>query len=71
VNDDLALSYSYRETELGDGANPTSDPEDTGVAASYTMGSMSIVAFKNIADNVGGTAGTEDETTQVYISFAF
>jgi hypothetical protein len=71
VNDDLALSYSYRETELGDGANGVSDPEDTGVAASYTMGSMSIVAFKNIADNVGGTSGTEDETTQVYVSFAF
>ncbi len=71
VNDDLALSYSFRETELGDSGQTLSDPEDTGVALSYTMGSMSIVAFKNAADNVGGTAGTEDETTQVYLSFAF
>jgi hypothetical protein len=72
VNDDLALSYSYRETELGDGgAAGVADPEDTGIAASYTMGSMSIVAFKNAADNVGGTSGTEDETTQVFVTFAF
>jgi len=72
VNDDLALSYSYRETDLGNSGSPTkSDPEDTGIAASYTMGGMSIVAFKNIADNVGGTAGVEDETTQVFVSFAF
>jgi len=72
VNEDLAISYSYRETELGDGQlTGTADPEDTGIAASYTMGSMSIVAFKNAADNVGGVANAEDETTQVFVSFAF
>ena len=72
VNDDLALSYSYRETDLGDGALATQkDPKDTGIAASYTMGGMSIVAFKNEADNVGGATGTEDTTTQVFVSFAF
>ena len=49
----------------------TSYHEDTGIAASYTMGNMTLSAFNNKANNVGGTADKEDEVTQVTVSFAF
>jgi len=32
---------------------------------------MTISAFNNASDNVGGTAGKEDEVTQVTLSFSF
>jgi outer membrane protein OmpU len=69
VNENVSLSYNQRDVEIGTAA--TSDQEDTGIAASYTMGNMTISAFNNASDNVGGTAGKEDEVTQVTMSFAF
>ena len=72
INENMSLSYNQREVKLGDQvASATSDHEDTGIAASYTMGGMTISAFKNEADNVGGTAGKTDQRTQVTLSFAF
>lgn len=72
VNENLSLSYNQRDVKLGDQvASATSDHEDTGIGASYTMGGMTVSAFKNEADNVGGTAGKTDQRTQVTLSFAF
>ncbi len=71
MNDNAAISYNKRDVELADENMTTSDHEDTGIAASYTMGNMTLSAFNNKAENVGGTAGKEDEVTQVTLSFAF
>ena len=57
--------------KIGDANVNLSDQEDTGLAASYTMGGMSVSAFTNKSDNVAGTAGREDEVTQVTLSFSF
>ena len=47
------------------------DEESTGVAASYTMGSMTVAAHTNKTDDVGGTSGSEDSVTEVSVAFAF
>ena len=71
VNENIAISWNQRDVEIGDGSASLSDQEDTGIAASYTMGGMSLSAFQNNSDNVAGTAGREDEVTQVTLSFSF
>jgi len=70
INENASISFNQRDVEIGDtGGN--SDQQDTGIAASYTMGNMTLSAFNNQSDNVGGTSGKEDEVTQVTMSFAF
>jgi len=73
VNENMSVSYNEREVELGDqvGTPGKATVEDTGIAASYTMGGMTISAFQNEAKNVGGTSGKKDQRTQVALSFAF
>ena len=68
VNDDVSISYNQRDVEI---SGTSVDQEDTGIAASYTMGNMTLSAFNNASSGVGGTAGKEDEVTQVTMSFAF
>ena len=71
INDNASVSYNQRDVEIGDGSSTVVDQEDTGIAASYTMGNMTLSAFNNQTDNVGGVNGTDDEVTQVTLSFAF
>jgi outer membrane protein OmpU len=71
MNDNASVSYNRRKVELGDDNMTTSDHKDTGIAASYTVGNMTLSAFQNKATDVGGTADKEDEVTQVTVSFAF
>jgi len=72
INENAAISWNARTVELGDGSNTTTkDQEDTGIAASYTMGNMTLSAFNISTDNAGGTSGKEDEVTQVTLAFAF
>jgi len=71
MNDNASVSYNRRKVELGDDNMTTSDHKDTGIAASYTVGNMTLSAFNNTATDVGGTADKEDEVTQVTVSFAF
>lgn len=71
VNENIAVSYNMRDVTIGDGSASLTEQEDTGIAASYTMGGMSLSAFRNNSDNVGGTVGKEDEVTQVTLSFSF
>tara|TARA_B100000900_G_scaffold401298_1_gene405828 strand:- start:377 stop:1354 length:978 start_codon:yes stop_codon:yes gene_type:complete len=69
INENASISYNQRDVEIGDAGGK--DQEDTGIAASYTMGNMTLSAFNNSTDNVGGTDGKRDEVTQVTMSFAF
>jgi outer membrane protein OmpU len=68
VNDDLSVSVGRQEVDMGAGKV---DEESTGVAASYTMGSITLAAHSNKTDDVGGTAGNEDSVREVSIAFAF
>jgi len=68
VNDDLSISYGSQET--------TADGDDdkqkvTGVSVGYSMGSMTIKAHQNKAENIQQVADIESEHTEVAISFAF
>ena len=68
MNDNLTVSVGRQEVDMGAG---TVDEESTGVAASYTMGSMTVAAHSNKTDDVGGSSGSEDSVTEVSVAFAF
>ena len=69
VNENLSLSYGMSTVSF---ENPTLvDQEDSGVAVSYTMGSMTLGGSWNSSDNVNGTNGTDDTHTEIGLSFAF
>ena len=68
VNEDLSVSWGMSTVEFEGGST---DQEDSGFSASYTMGSMSLTAAFNSSDNVGGTSGTDDEHKEIGLAFAF
>jgi len=68
MNDNLTVSAGRQEVDLGAGKV---DESSQGVAASYTMGSMTLAAHANTTSDVGGTSGTDDSVTEVSVAFAF
>ena len=68
VNENLSVSAGKAVTNFG---NKDVDQESSGFAASYTMGSITVVTSMNKQDGVGGTSGREDDHTEVNVSFAF
>ena len=69
VNENLSLSLGQSIVEFENATKD--DQESTGIAFSYTMGSMTIAGFNNTEDNSGGTQGTDDSVTEVSVAFAF
>jgi outer membrane protein OmpU len=69
VNEDLSVSYGMSTVEFE--AAGKVDQEDSGFAASYTMGSMSFSASSNKSDNAGGTSGNDDTHKEISVAFAF
>jgi len=69
VNENLSVSYGMSTVEF-EGAGNT-DQEDSGLGASYTMGSMSFGASLLASDNVGGSSGTDDTHKELSVAFAF
>jgi len=69
VNESLSVSYGMSTVEF-DAAGKT-DQEDSGFAASYTMGSMSFSASSNKSDNASGTSGNDDTHKEISVAFAF
>ena len=67
----LAVSISYGMSNVEFEAAAKVDQEDSGLAVSYTMGSMTVAAFQNKSDNVGGSTGVEDTITEISVAFAF
>jgi len=69
--DGLSVSYGEREIEhmKASAAHVTEDQE--GFAIAYTMGSATIALQNNETSNNGGTAGTNDENTEIALSLAF
>ena len=62
MNDSLTVSVGRQEVDMGAGKV---DEESTGVAASYTMGSMTVAAHSNTTDDVAGTSGSDDSVREV------
>jgi outer membrane protein OmpU len=69
VNENLSLSIGRSVVEFE--ATGKDDQENTGLAFSYTMGSMTIAGFQNTEDNTGGTQGTDDSVRELSVAFAF
>ena len=68
MNDSLTVSAGRQEVDMGAGKV---DETSQGVAASYTMGSMTLAAHANTTSDVGGTSGSDDSVTEVSVAFAF
>jgi len=68
VNENLSVSAGRQSIEIDTTAV---DEINTGISASYTMGSISIGAAMNQVDDANGTSGADAEATAVNISFAF
>ena len=68
VNDGLTVSAGRQTVDMGAGKV---DEVSQGVAASYTVGSLTVAAHANTTDDVAGTSGTDDSVTEVSVAFAF
>ena len=71
INDDLSVSYGEREVEYGNASAAHVTEDGEGIAVAYTMGSMKIAGNRNEASNNNGTAGSNDQMTEIALSFAF
>ena len=67
----LSASYGEREVEhiKASAAHVTEDQE--GMAIAYTMGSAKISLQNNETSNNSGTAGSNDENTEIALSLSF
>ena len=68
INDDLTLSAGRQSVEFTGAAE---DEENTGIQASYTMGSISFSGGFNKVESAGGTANLDAEASMFAASFAF
>lgn len=71
VNDDLSVSYGEREVTYNNPSAAAVTEDGEGIAVAYTMGSMKIAGNKNEVANNNNSAGTNDEMTEIALSFAF
>ena len=67
INENMAISYGIQDTDNGSGV----DQEAKGISASYTMGALSLKAYKNEVDNLNHTSGNTSEKTEISLSVAF
>ena len=67
INENMAISYGIMDTDNGS----ATDQEHEGISASYTMGALSLKAYKNEVDNSGHTSGATSEKTEISLSVAF
>ena len=68
INDDLTISAGRQEVEFDGGAE---DEVNSGIQASYTMGSISTSVAMNRVESAGGTANKDAEASIFVASFAF
>jgi len=70
VNDNLSVSYGER-TLTYDKPGTDVDEDGEGIAVAYTMGSIKIAGNHNEVTNNAGTAGSNDEMTEIALVFSF
>lgn len=72
VNENLSISWNqHNMTYKNNGAAADVEQESTGIAIAYTMGGAKIAIQNNSQDNSAGTAGSNDEITEISLSLAF
>ena len=71
VNDNLSVSYGEREVEFDKASAADVTEEGEGIAVAYTMGSIKVTGNMNEVGDNDGTAGSQDEMTEIAVSFAF
>ena len=71
VNDNLSISYGYREVEFDKSGSADVTEDGEGIAIAYTMGSIKIAGNMNEVDNNDGTLNSQDSMTEIAVSFAF
>ena len=68
VNENLSISAGRQVVDI---SNAADDETNTGVSASYTMGSITIGGGMNDVNSAGGTSGSNAEVSMLNVSFAF
>ena len=71
INDDLSVSYGEREVEFSKAGAAHVTENGEGIAVAYTMGSIKIAGNRNEVTDNNGTSSSNDEMTEIAISFAF
>ena len=71
INDDISVSYGERDVEYGNAGSAHVTENGEGIAIAYTMGSMKIAGNRNEVSNNDGTTGSNDQMTEIALSFAF
>ena len=69
VNENLSVSYGEREVEFSKASSAHVTEDGEVLAVAYTMGSMKIAGNMNEVSNNNGTAASNDEMTEIAISF--
>jgi outer membrane protein OmpU len=67
----LSASYGERDIEHAKASAAHVTESQEGFAIAYTMGSAKIALQNNEVGNNGGTAGTNDENTEIRLSLSF
>jgi len=68
INENLTISGGIQEIDI---TGSTINEENSGVALSYTMGSITLSAQRNKLENGSGTAANDVTANMVGLSFAF
>jgi len=68
INENLTVSGGIQEVDI---TGSTLNEENSGVALSYTMGSITLSAQRNKLENGSGTAANDVSVNMVGLSFAF
>ena len=71
INDNFSVSYGEREVEYRKASATHVTEDGEGIAVAYTMGSMKIAGNRNEVTNNDGTANSNDEMTEIALSFSF
>ena len=70
INENLSVSAGRSELDFGSGST-LRDQTDSGVSASYTMGSTTIGFVHNKTSDAAGTLNADFDVTEVSLTFAF
>ena len=71
INENLSVSYGERDVEYDNPSATNVTEKGEGIAVAYTMGSMKIAGNRNEVRDNNGTAGSNDQMTEIALSFAF
>ena len=69
INENLTIGYGISDTDYDTSSKV--DEENEGITASYTAGGMTVGFVNNSKDNANGTSGTNQETNEIKLTFAF